>query len=179
MSSGMIISVLWTKDALDGRLDIKHALNELASALALETDTERFVGAYNYATGNSLEVTGDGLNTFEGLKTLMPMEAIIETILEGYSAKIQEVEDSFSQDDVTWIGFGPLRGYCSGGVSYGEESDSASLWRRTFWNDEDYLDETSNPYGDLCYRALFVEVESWAVPGQEMATITISVKQDG
>jgi hypothetical protein len=175
----MIISVVWTKRSANGKLDIDGALDKLAQALTVETDTQRFIDAYNYATNDTLEITGDGLNTFEGLKAMMSMEKIIEAILVGYRIKLQEVEDSFSRDDVTWIGFGPLLGYCSGGMDWGGESDSASLWRRAFWDYDNPSEGDANPYGDLCYQALFVESESYAVAGQELATVTISVKQDG
>lgn len=177
MGADLILSTLWT----DGReLDSNLAKKLVREALLNEQDETNLVRAASF--------TGTPLDELSAAVVAADPEAQASwrgKLADAYDKTIDEFISSLSNRDVTTVRIGPLLGYATGGMSWGDDpSDTYTEWERFFadgdspWNTDDEDEPSGNPYGGLIFRTLFLSWNGdYALPGDRyVAGVTFETK---
>lgn len=154
----MLLSVLWVKeeDSKKG-LDIEGTLLKLRDALVEETDQVTFNKALAFATEQEYDEDVNLVSEVLWAVKLANGEGIQPTydlIINGYRKALEDLKSSLDSREVTTIGGKDLVGYATGGMSWGEDTDAASLWNRLLFDDDP--EYGVNPYTNLLFYSLFV-----------------------
>jgi hypothetical protein len=178
------IDALWLANDDEDKLDIEAGLAVIRKALESETEPEQLRRAYDYALDTTIEDLA--MSALQVLAEDGEASGTYDAIIEGYRAHIKELEASLQYNDVTKLWIGDLRCYITGGLSYGERSETGELWFNLVIEDEDPA-WCQSPYADILYNAMFVHpsdffrskiAEAVAVKDTQLAKISAIVEDD-
>jgi hypothetical protein len=179
MGADMITWTLWAETDPTTRADeVLAAVGEALAAadLADLLATARFVG---------IELDDLTVQVLRADPTTHADFAAKTTI--AYGPVLEDFLDTFTGRGVNTMRLGPLTGFVTGGLSYGDSpTDTYNRWETFFtseadeWDDEedDMYGAYRNPMANLVASILFISpVVDWAVPGQravDAVTFTVA-----
>jgi hypothetical protein len=146
MGADMMHAVVWT---VQGQIRSAEAFEAVSAAILAETDRETLKYAAEFAGRSPLEELAAEVALVDPEADRLYREAIIA----GYQEVLNEFEDSLRGRDVSTITVGPLVGYLTGGMTWGDDpTDAYTHWYRLF--DEPDMEWGGNPYRYLMFDAI-------------------------
>lgn len=158
MGADMILSTLWRKREEANNIDVGTVVKKMLEVLKKEEDKDTFVRAFAYATGKD----------FDDIEPLVAevmweckkqnsdeIQETYNTMLNFYRDIIGKLERSLVCREVAEIWTPGLIGYTTGGLSWGEDTDTGQFWNTLLFDtDPEYA---RHPYADELYNAIFVD----------------------
>lgn len=168
MGADMIAEILWTEN---GELAKDKTLQMLRAAIDAETDWDTLYEAARYANADVDELAREVI-----LADPVANASWRAKIVDGYAQRIDELTQSFRSREVTTITLGPLIGYLSAGLSWGETpTEVMDEWNTILFDDDP--ETRAHPYTHLLTRYLLVLDPTWVTdpqPGMRLANVALA-----